>query len=403
MREQTESVEKIGQTNDDIKRVRDNLLKVLKKMSKNKDYYSIRNIFKIYALYYMIFGERSDGKTYSVLEFMLRAYWEFGYEGAIIRRWDLDFKGKRGHQMFKNHISNDLVYEITGGEWSSVYYYSGQWYLCKYDDKEKRILSANPFCYGFSLNAGEHDKSTGYPNVKIILFDEFLTRDTYLPDEFVLFTNTLSTIIRKRGDAVIFMCGNTVNQFCPYFTEMGITKARSMEQGKIDTYVYGKNEDLVVAVERTGVKDKSKRKEKASDKYFAFDNPKLNMITHGSWEIAIYPHLPIRYKPSNILFTYFIKYNEFIMQCEVIQIEDNAFTYIHRKTTELQNNKDDLIFSTEYSASPNYRRKLTKPIDEIGRRLYSFFKNDRVFYQDNELGEVVRNYLQWSNTDRGII
>ena len=403
MQEQTVNAEKIGQTNEEIKKVRDNLVKLLKKMSKNKDYYSIRNIFKIYALYYMIFGERSDGKTYSVLEFMLRAYWEFGYEGAIIRRWDLDFKGKRGHSMFKNHINNELVSEITNGEWTSVYYYSGQWYLCKYDDKDKRVLSPTPFCYGFSLNAGEHDKSTGYPNVKIILFDEFLTRDTYLPDEFVLFTNTLSTIIRKRGDAVIFMCGNTVNQFCPYFTEMGITKARSMEQGKIDTYIYGKNEDLVVAVERTGVKDKSKRKEKASDKYFAFDNPKLNMITHGSWEIAIYPHLPMKYKPSNILFTYFIKYNEFIMQCEVIQVDEYAFTYIHRKTTDLQNNRDDLVFSTEYSPSPNYRRKLTKPIDEVGRRLYAFFKNDRVFYQDNELGEVVRNYLQWSNTDRGII
>lgn len=384
------------------KQVRENLLSILGKMSKNKEYYSIREVFLREALYYMIFGERSDGKTYSVLEFMLWAYWLFGYEGAIIRRYDEDFVGKRGANMFKNHINNDLISKVTNGEWTTVYYYSGQWFLAKYDDKGKLIHQATPFCYGFSLNAGEHDKSTGYPNVKIILFDEFLTRTRYIPDEFVLFTNVLSTIIRKRGDVVIFMCGNTVNQFCPYFSEMGITKARKMEQGDIDLYTYGTSE-LVVAVQRTGVKDKKNRRAKASDKYFAFDNPKLNMITNGAWEIAIYPHLPVKYKPSNILFTYFIKYNEFLMQCEIINVDDLYFTYIHRKTTLLQDNKDDIVFTPDYNPSPYYRRKISKPQDEVGHKIYWFYVNDKVFYQDNELGEVVRSYIQWSKTDRGIV
>lgn len=392
-----------GQTAAEIEEVRKNLETAISKMSKNKDYYSIRRIVTtVRALYYMIFGERSDGKTYSVLEFMIIAYWLFGYEGAIIRRWDEDFKGKRGHQMFKNLISNDVITKVTNGEWTSIYYYSSQWYFSKIDEKGKRILAETPFCYGFSLNAVEHDKSTGYPKVKIILFDEFLTRDIYLNDEFVSFTNTLSTIIRERGDAIIFMCGNTVNQFCPYFSEMGITKARKMEQGDLDTYVYGEKEELVVAVERTGVKDKSKRKKKASDKYFAFDNPKLNMITNGAWEIAIYPHLPYKYKPSDVMFTYFIIYNEFVMQCEIINVKDDVFTFIHRKSSPVRND-EDLVFSTAYSPNPYHRRKITKPNDDLGRKIYWFYKNDKIFYQDNELGEVVRNYLVWSNTDRGII
>lgn len=381
--------------------VRKNLLSVLPKMSKSKEHYSIREVFQREALYYMIFGERSDGKTYSVLEFALWAYWLFGYECAIIRRYEEDFVGKRGQAMFKNHIENDVISKITNGEWTTVYYYSSQWYLAKFENG-KIVHASDPFCYAFSLGAGEHDKSTGYPNVKIILFDEFLTRTRYIPDEFILFVNVISTIIRKRGDAVIFMCGNTVNQFCPYFAEMGITKVRKMEQGDIDIYTYGTS-DLTVAVQRTGIKDKSKRKSKASDKYFAFDNPKLNMITNGAWEIAVYPHLPQKYKPSNILFTYFIKYNEFIMQCEIINIGEDYFTYIHRKTSELQNNKSDIVFTPDYNPSPYYRRKITKPADEIGHKIYWFFVNDKVFYQDNELGEVVRSYLQWSKSDRGIL
>lgn len=384
------------------KSVRENLLSILPKMSKSDNYYSIREIFTRYALYYMIWGERSNGKTYSVLEFALYAYWLFGYELAIIRRMAEDFKGKNGHSMFNNHINNGLISKITNGEWNSVYYYSSRWYLSKRDEKGKRICSEEPFAYAFSLSTGEHDKSTAYPKVKVILFDEFLTRDSYNNNEFIDFTNTLSTIIRDRGDAVIFMCGNTVNQFCPYFAEMGITNARQMKQGTIDVYRYGKDEELVVACEYCGVIEGQERKKKKSDKYFAFDNPKLNMIKSGAWEIAIYPHLPLKYKPSNILLTYFIKFNEFLLQCEIVQKDNNFFTYVHRKSTMLQEKYNDIVFSPEYNSLPNYRRRIVKPTDDIGRRIYWFYANEKVFYQDNEVGEVVRNYLLWAKTDRGI-
>ena len=382
------------------KTVRENMLSVLPKMSKSDDYYSIREIFMRNALYNMIYGERSNGKTYSVLEFALWCYVLFGYELAIIRRYDLDFKGKAGGQMFKNHIENNLITKITKGQWTSVYYFSSRWYLCKYDDNKNRIVDENPFAYAFALSGQEHDKSTAYPRVKIILFDEFLTRTTYLQDEFVLLTNTISTIVRRRGDAVIFMCGNTVNQFCPYFSEMGLTNVRKMKQGTIDIYNYG-NSELTVAVEYCGTKEGQERKKKDSDKYFAFDNPKLNMIKTGAWEMAIYPHLPMKYDKKDILLTYFIKFNEFTLQCEIIQIDRNFFTYIHRKSTTLQEKQTDLIFSPDFNPSFNYRRRLTKPVDEIGKRIHWFFSNDKVFYQDNEIGEIVRNYLIWSKTDRG--
>ena len=72
----------------------------------------------------------------------------------------------------------------------------------------------------------------------------------------------------------------------------------------IDLYTYGES-NLRVAVEYSqGIKKESKK----SNKYFAFDNPKLQMITNGKWEIDIYPHLPHKYKPKDIKFIYYIKY-----------------------------------------------------------------------------------------------
>ena len=34
-------------------------------------------------------------------------------------------------------------------------------------------------------------------------------------------------------------------------------------------------------------------------------------------------------------------------------------------------------------------------INEIGKKIWWFFNTDRVYYQDNEVGEIVRNYIMW--------
>ena len=65
-----------------------------------------------------------------------------------------------------------------------------------------------------------------------------------------------------------------------------------MEQGSIDLYTYG-TEGLTVAVEYC----KAMAKSKQNNFYFAFNNPKLHMITNGAWELDIYPHCPYKYKP----------------------------------------------------------------------------------------------------------
>lgn len=354
-------------------------------------YYSINNILSKNAQYNLIIGERSNGKTYAVLEYIIRNFAEKGEQGAILRRWQDDFTGKRGQTMFDSLNANGVVSKYTGGEWSGVYYYSSRWFFCRYDDKGKREVCEIPFAYGFAITSMEHDKSTSYPNVTTILFDEFLTRGGYITDEFVLFINTCSTIIRDRDNVTIFMCGNTVNKYSPYFSEMGLTNIKNQKQGTIDVYQYGES-DLLVAVEYCGAMKSGKK----SDKYFAFSNPKLSMIKSGAWELDIYPHAPKKWTPSQILFTFFIKWDSDVLQCEIIESDGDVFIFIHRKTSELKNPDSDIVYSVEYDPRPNWRRKITKPTDNIDKRIANLFIKDKVFYQDNETGEIVRNYLEWS-------
>lgn len=352
-------------------------------------FYSLKNILSKNAQYNVIFGERSNGKTYSVLKYGLQRFAEHGEQLAIVRRWQDDFTGKRGATMFDALVANGEITRITGGEWTGVYYYGSRWFLCRYED-DKRVSDEIPFAYGFSISSMEHDKSTSYPGITTICFDEFLTRTTYMPDEFVLFMNVISTIVRHRTNVKIFMLGNTVNKYCPYFREMGLAHVKEMKPGDIDLYRYGDSE-LIVAVEYTTPNKQGKE----SDLYFAFDNPKLAMITGGAWEIGIYPHCPVKYKPKDILFTYFIEFSGDLLQCEIIYVDGVSFTFIHRKTTELKNPEKEIIYSPEYSPLPNHKRKITSVTTPLERKIAEHYTKDKVFYSDNEVGEIVRNYLLW--------
>lgn len=360
----------------------------------SEHYYRLKNILKTLADFYMIIGERSNGKTYSCKELICEEAWHHKKQGALIRRYDEDFRGKRGQTMFNDLVENGTIKKITGGVYNTVVYKSFKWFFAERrenGDVVETLLAPEPFCYAFSLTSMEHDKSTSYPLITTIVFDEFLTRGRYLVDEFVIFMNVLSTIIRDRDDVKIFMLGNTVNKYCPYFTEMGLTNVKNQKPNTIDVYTYG-DSGLKVAVEMCGEFTRHKKK---SNKYFAFDNPKLQMITGGKWEIDIYPHLQTKYRPKDIILSYFIEFDGEILQCDIVNVDNEPFTFIHQKTTPIKN-YDDIVFTTEVSTNRNRYVKLHRPVNKITEKIWWFFKCDKVFYQNNEVGEIVRNYIKQS-------
>lgn len=361
---------------------------------KKVKYYSLDKIKAKDATYNVIFGLRSNGKTYACLKEGLKGYINNKKQFAIIRRWKEDFVGKRGQAMFEALVSNGEVAKLTGEEYDSIVYYASKWYLGKRQEDGKVVRCEDPFCFGFALSDVEHDKSTSYPDVNMIVFDEFISRIGYLTDEFVLFINVISTIIRGRTDCKIYMLGNTVNKYCPYFKEMGLNHIAKMQPGDIDVYTYG-DSALRVAVEYAEPLKKSKKDDNSY--FFAFDNPKLKMITTGAWEINIYPHLPIKYRPKDVLFNYFLCFNGSVLHCEIIYSDGVVFTYIHDKTTPIKDPERDIIYTTDAHAGFNYRRNILKPVDNLDKKILKYFRDYKVFYQNNEVGEIVRNYLLWCN------
>lgn len=364
-------------------------------------YYDTSSLIKSYpvAHYYVIFGERSNGKTYSALQYCLERYIAMGEQFAYLRRMGEDIRRAELQQLFSAHESTGFIKKITGGKWDRIVAVSKRFYFERTEGGEEEskgdriVRSEEPIGYAFDLNSMEHYKSISFPKIRTIVFDEFLSRTGYLPNEFMLFTNTISTIVRQRDDVKIIMLGNTVSKYCPYFAEMGLRHVKDQTQGSIEIYNYGDSK-LQVVVEYTESSRTSGGKK--SDVYFAFDNPELKMITSGSWEIAIYPHLEEKYKPKDVLLRFFIEFDRELIQGELVTSQTGLFLFFHRKTTPIKNEDKDLVYTTRASQKWNYKMGITKHTDKVSKLILKLLQENRAFYAENEVGETVRNYLKWS-------
>lgn len=359
-------------------------------------YYDISHLVRDYpdAYYYVAFGERSNGKTYSALDYALERYYSTGEQFAYIRRFGQDIKKKNLQNLFSTHIENGRLVKLSKGEFNLVDYTTGMFIPYYYQEGEKKVVRASePIGFAFDLNSMEHHKSTSYPKVTTVIFDEFLSRQGYLTNEFVLLMNTLSTIIRDRVNVKIFMIGNTVNRYCPYFQEMGLNHIKDQKPGTVDIYHYA-DSGLEVVVEYCD--PMSKRGGKQSDVYFAFDNPQLKMITGGAWEISIYPHLPKKYRPKDVVTNFFVEFDEELLHCEIVVTDEEHFIFVHPKTTPIKDECQDFIYGDKPNGKWNYRVGISNNGDRLSLLISQLIRENRVFYSDNETGEILRNYMQWS-------
>lgn len=357
----------------------------------------MRSVLKYVALYYVIFGMRSNGKTTGAMICAAIRFFLYGEPSAIIRRFDEDIKGKAA--MFWGSLEKlGLIEYLSNGRWNSITYRGRIFYLSHVDADGERTTDKRPFCFAFALTQWQHDKGATYPGtIGTIIFDEFMTRGQYLQDEFTLFTNTLSTILRDDGKAKIFMLGNTVSYFCPYFREMGLKHLREMQPGDMALYTGLHKNCKTLVFYSDGIPGG-----KETDQYFAFDNPKLKMITEGRFEMAVYPHCPRDFGKRDIVFSFFIDFDGELLRGDVISLNGGAeeWIYMTPKTTPLKDPDHDLIYSDKDDPRPNWRRRITRPITPAEKAIANLFRAEKVFYADNQTGETVRIYVLWCDTAR---
>ncbi len=365
---------------------------------KNTRYYDGTDIMAIDAVYRMIIGQRTNGKTYFWCKQAIEHYFSDGLPSAYVRRLDEQLKPKLLQTLFDPQI--DLIKELSGGDYNAVTYRGNAFYLIRREQtaRGKREIVARdpkPFCMTFAVNTWENAKGADRGAIWSICFDEFMTRSFYLAGEFVMWSNLVISITRDRPGVNVFMIANTVNKSCPYFAEMGLYRIGKQKQGTIDVYTLG------VTCTKFAVEYCATAKEvtKTVSQYFCFDNPALDMITKGGWEMALYRHAPLDLaKIGRIMLSFYVMYDDIVLQGDIYQYKKYPLIFWHFKTTEIKNPDRQIIYSQNVvDGNPLHQINMRQGFCRAQEIIYSLISQQKTFYANNETGEAVANFLKTQN------
>lgn len=174
-------------------------------------FYNFNKLFSYPFNFGFVVSERGVGKTFGSKIAMLKKFLKRGDEFIYVRR-------------YKTELDSAL-----STFWSDI---QSNGYFEDYDLQVKRNKMITKFTcngevcgYAIPLSTSNILKSTAFPKVKTIIFDEFMLNDSgsykYLKDEVTLFLDLVESVFRLRDGQVIFL-GNALSISCPYFTYFGI-------------------------------------------------------------------------------------------------------------------------------------------------------------------------------------
>lgn len=187
----------------------------------------------------VIQGMRSNGKTYGVLEYCIRDYKDHGRRFIYTRRLAESITKKNIAElldpfMVNPYVKTPLIEELWG-EGAKIRYNVGKFEVIKPDDPdfEKEIIG---YVESLSTTGTWKSKYSDAQNIYNFILDEFLPlkSERALPEEINSFEQATSSVFRSHAEnCKVFLIGNTVSVYSPYFTNFGINTFSMNQQGKI--------------------------------------------------------------------------------------------------------------------------------------------------------------------------
>lgn len=168
----------------------------------NKDvsiYWDIYKTLTYNALFNLVIGNRGSGKTFGATCYVIKRFLKTGAQFVYVRRYKEELKkiGKFFNAIISENVFPGHTFEVKGFE----FFIDG-----------KCAGTAMP------LSTAKINKSTAYPLVETIIFDEFIIEKGvyhYLPNEVESLLDLYETIARTR-DVRLFMLSNAVTMTNPY-------------------------------------------------------------------------------------------------------------------------------------------------------------------------------------------
>ena len=365
-------------------------------MGLNRDgFYTTKDIREYDALFNIIYGERAPGKSFACKQEALeQAFNEHKATLALIKRNDVDIKIDKVEGYFMDRDAN-AVEKATKGMWEYVKVYRSKLYFARdeVDDEGHIETVRSDYSIGnyFAINQAKHYKSTGYPDIKTILVEEFITDEGYLRDEPTKLMHLLSTILRKDDKGVkVYLIGNTLSRVCPYFAEWGLTRIKRQKVGTIDTYEMQTDAGPVkVAVEYC---PPSPHKSKL------FFGRAARSIQGGAWQTGEFPRLQGSLEDYEEVYRLcYISIDEFKFNIVLLVHNElgNLTTFIY--PTSENRSLPDRVLTGAYSLDNLWTPQLNSN-NPAEVKIAECFALNKVVYSDNQCGQDFADSIKAEKT-----
>lgn len=186
----------------------------------NSKYWDINRTLTHNALFYVIVGNRSAGKSYGCIKKVVENFIKKHEQFVYTRRYEKDLKDSLPtifNDIIKNREFPDYEFKVDGLK---------LYCRIKVDEDAKVAWTDNDICgYGVILSTADNKKSISYPNVTMIIYDEFMldsesSMQRYLKNEPRTLMNLYETVARPGTEhprCTLFMLSNSISINNPYF------------------------------------------------------------------------------------------------------------------------------------------------------------------------------------------
>ena len=336
-----------------------------------KIHYNLDNIDKLGARFNLIYGERSNGKSYQVKHKKgVEKYLKTGRRFILMRRWKEEITSEKIEQYFQDVD----VAKLTDGKYNCITLYRKCLYLSIYDNETGKTKRFDKIGYVVALSTEQNYAGASYLDVDDIIFEEFMSRSVYIPNESNKLMNFYATVDRKRLTTRLWLVGNTISRVCPYINDWGLHSViSSQKQGTIKEIIINGNEEKIkIAIEYC----------KSTGQSSGTIGTNAEMINTGAWETQPQPHLPKSLNCYKKLYTFGFQFKSFKFLCDyLMDIETKEvcwFIYPYFKEFK----KNLIVFSDIIKVSKFWQRDIYNISikNEKLRDLFMSFKENKIFY-----------------------
>lgn len=337
-----------------------------------------------------IAGGKGNGKTYDIIRIGLNERIKHGYIMRYLRRYAESIKPKAIQSLCKPH--RQTLINLTNGKYNDFQYFQNRFWLVRKDETGKIVeKDSEPFIVCSALNSVEGFTGADEGICSMIFYDEVLSREKEIEDEYYKLMIFHSNCIRNRTDkwTPLIMVGNTVTRNSIIISDFGVN-LYDMKKGEITVVKNSKGEPTIVFE----YCDEVEIMTAAADTYYKrFENDRIKMIYKGDWTIGNYPHIPKQMLNSSYMHARIkiIAPSNRAICFQFHSLGNKTFGYVRSydsdKLPKLCTfiNKQELFKSDVFNYLPQRG---------IFKKFIALVYTKNVFFESCEVGEQFRDFLK---------